>query len=549
MLVDQWGKPLEAEPAPREGLARLRADSWVNDRTGIGGAGDKTVFGRFAVVRRITDVELTNLYNGSPLAAKIVEKRPTEMFRRGYTLECDDADPSAVKDLQDYAEEELHLSEEFLEATIFGNQYGGDLLVMGIDDGGMPDEPLDENRIKSFSFLNGMDRRFSYVMAYYTDSGPKFSRPSHYLTSNAIAGYQYGSGVNQITKRRSPEALKNSGFFTAILHESRCLRFEGVTTDIVTRQTLAGWTWSILQRVYDSMRKFEHSFDSANYLLSDASQAVMTLKGLIDAISAGKLGAIQERMALIEQSRSVMHGVLIDEGESFARQPTPFGGIAEILNVQMLKLASDTGYPVTELFGKAASGLNAAAGADAETTKWYDQIDSERGTKLTPKYQRAYRLISLSADCPVKLPKLGKNGKPLKFTIKYKPLSQPTDDEEAATQLKRAQRDQIYLQEEVISKEECALDVQDLYPNMDVEAREAAVDALKAFDPHANDPPPPSPPIVAGPGGLPPDAPGVEQLPGDKTPPTEGGGAAGGKATSTMKPAAKKTPPPKKKAP
>ncbi len=256
-------------------------------------------------------------------------------------------------------------------------------------------------------------------------------------------------------------------------------------------------------------------------------------------------------MALIEQSRSVMHGVLIDEGESFVRQPTPFGGIADILNVQMLKLASDTGYPVTELFGKAASGLNAAAGADAETTKWYDQIGSDQTTKLTPKYQRAYRLMAASADCPVKLPKRGKDGKPLKFTIKYHPLSQPTDDEEAGTQLKRAQRDQIYLQEEVVSKEELALDLEDLYPNMDIEAREAAVEALKAFDPHANDPEP-APPVVVGPGGLPPDAPGPQQLPpkapGGKTPPTEGGGAAGGKGTSTMKPAAlAKKPKPKSK--
>jgi uncharacterized protein len=506
-----------------------RGDTWVNPQTGIGTFGDKTTYGRFTVVRRVTDVELTNLRNGSPLAAKIVEKRPTEMFRRGYTLECDDADPQAVKDLQSYVEEDLHLSEEFLDASILANEYGGDLIVMGADDGGMPDEPLDEDRIKTFTFLNGIDRRFSYVLGYYVDAGPKYSRPSHYLTSNAIAGFQYGSGKNARTVRRSQSSLEGQNFYTAILHESRCIRFEGVSTDLVTRQTLAGWTWSILQRVYDAMRGFEHAFDSARYLLSDASQAVMTLKGFVDAISSGKLGAIQTRMQLIEQARSVIHGVVIDEGESFERAGTPFGGIGELLDRMMLKVASDTGYPATELFGKAAAGLNAAAGSDSETRKWYEQIDSERVTKLSPKFERVYRLVARSADCPVKFPKCDKNGKPLKFTIKYASLFTPTDDEEASTALKRAQATQIYLQEMVLTPEEAALDVADEYPTMDVEAREKAVKALKSFDPYAKDPPPTIPatigpdgkpiPPVAAPPAVPGGKPGAPPPPGTKAPP------------------------------
>jgi uncharacterized protein len=548
MIVDRWGQPMNsaAPPALASGhVARL--DAWQNPLTGVGTGQDKTVWGRFSTVRRVTDVELTNLYNGSPLAAKIVEKKPKEMFRRGYELECADVDASALKDLQDYAEEELHISDEFLDAVIFGNQYGGDALVMGIDDGNMPDTPLDEDKIKTFEWFNGIDRRFSYVLGYYTDAGPKFSKPSHYLTSNAVASYQYGSGKTAVTKKRSPSALEGGGFFTAIIHESRILRFEGVRTDIVTRQTLAGWTWSILQRVYDSMRKFEHSMDSTRYLLSDASQAVLTLKGFIDAISAGKLGAIQTRMDVMEMTRSVMHGIAIDEGEKFERQATPFGGISDVLRVMMQILASDTGYTVTELFGQAASGLNAAAGADSETRKWYDDIGSDQKTKLAPAYARGYRLIALSDDCPVKLPRVTKTGKPLAFTINFKPLFAPTDDEEASTQLKRAQRDQIYLSEGVVTETEVALDVADMYPSMDVEGREAALEGGETFNPHPNDPPPPVPvaavgpdgkPIVAGPAGKgPPGAPaGPQAVPkGGKVP------APAALPAPVAKPAAKKT--------
>src|ERR1700734_375473 len=102
MIVDSRGTPY-----PETGGARTsRRDTWANPVTGVGTAADKSIYGRFGVVRRITDVEITNLYNGSPLAAKIIEKRPMEMMRAGYTLGCNDpdVDESALVDLQDYAE-------------------------------------------------------------------------------------------------------------------------------------------------------------------------------------------------------------------------------------------------------------------------------------------------------------------------------------------------------------------------------------------------------------------------------------------------------------
>jgi phage-related protein (TIGR01555 family) len=508
MIVDRWGQPMTpAAPASKS----FRRDAWENQATGIGTLADKTVFGRFSTVRRVTDVELVNLFNGSPLAAKICEKKPREMFRRGYDLECDDVDASACNDLRDYAREDLHLDDQFLKAKIWGNVFGGDVLVHGVDDGGMVDEPLDESRIKTFTYFNDIDRRFAYGLDYYVDPGPQCGDVQHYFTSNAIASFQYGSGRNSRTVKRDPATMRGGGFYTSVVHESRVTRFDGVTTDIVTTQSLAGWSWSVLQRIYDSLRKFEHSFDSARYLLSDASQAVLTLKGLVDAISAGHLGAIQKRMMLMEESRSVMHGVLIDEGEKFERQPTPFGGISDLLNEMKSVLAADTGYPMTELFGKAASGLNAAAGADAETQKWYDGIEADQKTELESPLKRAYRQIALSADCPVKLPKCGKDGKPLRWTIKFHKLTTPTDAEQAKTDLAIAQRNEIYVTLEVISAEECALDVQDLYPSMDVDAREEAIEALQSFDPHAEDPEP-DPPVIVAPGA--PGAPGAPPVPG-----------------------------------
>jgi uncharacterized protein len=555
VILDRHGKPYAPAALTR------RADNWSNPYTGIGTSQDKTRAGTFLPVWRIFDQELTNLYNGSWLSAKIVDKSPIEMFRRGYDLSCADesVNDSDASDLHEYAVEELRLDDECLKAMKFGGLYGGFLLFLGVDDGGAPDEPLDETRIRSFSFVNGIDRRFCYVLNYYSNPlSPKYGQPEHYLVTNGVATLDMGRrGLSKL----SPKALKNKGFQVGVIHESRVIRWEGVATDQITQQTLAGWTWSVLQRVYDEMQKFEHGFDSASYLLSDASQAVFAIEGLISLISAGNLDAIQKRIQMMEQTRSVLHGILVDsKTERFERTATPFGGIADLLDKMMLKLAAAVDLPVTEIFGRAASGLNAAAGSDSETRKWYDRIASRQKTELAPRLRRIYRLLSLSADCPVKIPETDKDGRPFRWQIDFAPLFSPTDEEQAKCDLAVAQRDQIYLAEGVVTPEEVALSRADLYPSMDVEARENAVEEGVSHDPYENEEPEveapgtngeiPSPsvpvPVPSEPAGTPGTTPAMPQATADPAAAPLAKTTKATKATkATKKTAAKKTAKPK----
>ena len=49
-----------------------------------------------------------------------------------------------------------------------------------------------------------------------------------------------------------------------------------------------------------------------------------------------------QRIALLEEVRSVMHGILLDAdgGEDFVRSGTPFTGIADLLDKCMLRFAA-----------------------------------------------------------------------------------------------------------------------------------------------------------------------------------------------------------------
>lgn len=71
---------------------------WTNKVTGLGTFGrDKVMQGSYQEAFRISDVELSALYNGNDLAKRVVETVPKEMFRRGWVLVVpqDDEDEEA----------------------------------------------------------------------------------------------------------------------------------------------------------------------------------------------------------------------------------------------------------------------------------------------------------------------------------------------------------------------------------------------------------------------------------------------------------------------
>lgn len=502
MLLDHRGNPITATFA--------REDRWENRLTGIGTMQDKTTHGRFFPAWRIPDQELISLFNGSDLAAKAAAKRPYEMFRRGYDLRPSKPTKAAansngkskplvteeeIETIRDFANDTLDLDTNVLEGKVFGRLLGGALLILGADDGGMPWEPLDETRIRSFNFVNIVDRRYAYVQSTYSRRGQtKYGKPQIYLLSNAIAHTGWDERDEAVTKR-SPQALRDIGADIALVHESRVIRFEGAPADITTRQMLGGWTFSVLQRVYQAMRSFEHDFDAASYLLSDASQGVLKIRGLFKALAGGAQAKLAQRGALAEMSRSVMRMLVLDAGEgdagknaeSFERVATTFSGIPEMLDRKMLRLCAAMDVPANELFGQGGGGLNAAGEAQAATRKWYDSIETDQTTELAPVLKRIYRLISLAKQGPLR-------GRDVKWQIDFKPLWSPTDTERATTQLQDAQRRAADITSQVITPEEGAMSAVDVYPDIDLDARRTAMAGAKSFDPYENDEPDPPPP-------------------------------------------------------
>ena len=349
-----------------------RLDGWVNPVTGLGVAGsDKAVSAYFVRDCRLTDRELSDLYHFDDICIKIVRLRPEEMFRVGYniTVREDDNDaedatkpgdkkpkpllkkedaaaddepakaPESPDDEEDPGDQlrkaarKLDLDGKLLEAMCLGRAYGGGLLFCGFADGRTPDLPLNEDAPGELKFLTIFDRRELIVHEWYADPlAPNFGEPKSYML---FPRFFYGADGS-----KRAEGL--------IVHESRCVRFEGTHADRQERMQLWGWTYSVLQPVYGVVRDFENLFRSMGYMVQDANQSVFKLSGLLEQISSNSKD-LTARMQLVENTRAVNRAVLLDadEGEEFMKVPTTFAGIGDITDRFMQRLAAATDIPVS----------------------------------------------------------------------------------------------------------------------------------------------------------------------------------------------------------
>jgi phage-related protein (TIGR01555 family) len=413
---------------------RLREDSFFNMLTGLNGgengvdATGKLAFD-FVPNARLLDPMLEELYHHSWLAAKICDLVPSECLRQGFEVTTEgDGDKDAIARLTARLEG-MSLVARLGEAWAWGRLYGGGALLLGIDDGREMHEPLDEANIRSFDFVTALDRRECWAFKWFDDPlSPTFGEPELFrLSRSTLAGTQ-----------------------TAEVHVSRVIRFHGVRTSRRKRMANGSWSMGVIQRVWDDMRQYNGAWVATAALLQEASVGVMAIADLEGKIAADKQDEFKMRMQAIALAKSVARMVLIDkDGESVTRtEATVLAGVPAVIDRFMSNLAAATDIPVPILFGEAPAGLNATA--DNTVRKFYDSMKTLQESELKQKLQRIIRLQFKAKNGPTQ------GAEPPNWTIKFRPLWQMTEKEQADLRLSVAQADQIYLTNGVVTAPEVA---------------------------------------------------------------------------------------------
>ena len=551
-----WTRKVLAAGSSSAAAIRARFDSWANALTGLNTSRDKSAYTLPYVEALLTPQMLEVLYHTDDIASRIVTAIPDECFREPWqivsTALVDKAEEmrkagaplrerlDAINRLateSDAHERAAELEGDFKrhgvrqklrEALSWGRLYGLGAVLVGADDGLPPDEPLDWTRVRSVDFLTTLDKRDLVPWYWYADvQAPQFGDVAVYQVQPVgvfIGGMPY-----------SP-ASRNE---IITVHESRLVRFGGELTSKRERLRNQGADYSVLQKCFRALQLTNNNWQSASALLTDASQGVIKVKGLIDMISA-QPDVMTARMQIADQMRSVLRALILDaDGEDFKREPTPFTGIPEMLDKTWERLASAARMPKSILMGTAPGSLNATGAMDLRW--WYDTIASTQRETVLPNVERLLRLFATARGYP----------DAEQWTVKFSPLWQMTRPEQADYQLKSAQRDQIYIAEGVLLAEEIALsrfgsgswsdEIQ-----IDVDTRKAILSArLAKEEAAATAPPPPTlgkPPMPGAPPapGMPvdPASPDAEAPPAVAGTPDDGAATAGTAAPMQPSPTA-----------
>lgn len=434
--------------------AKERADGWMNPWTGQGTGRDKTTAGRFEPDLPGTPVMWISLYEGDPIAARICDMPPREMMRQGFSLERDDeADDEAeegteTKDVEK-ALADLCAGQRIEEGMAWGRCTGGALLLIGVDDGLDATMPLQPERVRALRFLKVYDRsRISIERRYQDPKHPSLGEPEIYRI-NSVEG---GS--------------------SAVVHESRFIRFGGARTSDLSRRANDSWDHSILKKVYDAIRRYHADHASASHMMTDASQGVWKMAGFLDSLTSGQSTKLFDRLQATEMGRGIVRAIVLDSdpkyGESFEKIATQFGGLSDMLDAAGNYLSAAVGYPVTVLLGRSPAGLNATGESDIRL--FYDQMKTDRKQIVEPAIMRLVEVLT--------------KGKSDGWRVCFPSFWQESPKEKAEREKAEADRDGIYIDKDVLTPEEVALapHLEEVYPSLDRELRQEELDARKGED-------------------------------------------------------------------
>jgi hypothetical protein len=98
------------------------------------------------------------------------------------------------------------------------------------------------------------------------------------------------------------------------------------------------------------------------------------------------------------------------------------------------------------MLGTSPAGMDATGASDIRF--YYDRIASIQSLRVAPAIMRL---------CEILLACEGENPDKINYSVKFKPLWQPTEKEIAEAHFTQAQADAIYLDRDVVSSEEMAL--------------------------------------------------------------------------------------------
>ena len=407
-------------------MSENHADGWMNILTGMGMQGhDKKMSTAYLYPGTLTSGELSDLYRSDGFSRKLIDRPVWDAMREGWevSLEGDEVLESGIQSYLDG----LSVNKQVSQFLQWDRLYGSALLIIGAQDGGTLDQPLNPDAIRTIEFLRIIEGP-GYNRTFWTETDPlnkRFGLPVRYQI-NPSTGITYN------------------------VHYTRCYELLGIPVPTRSTQTNAeGKGDSVLQTSYSALRNLGVTYSDVESVLDDFVTGVLSIKNLQAMIASGNEKQILDRLHIMDMCRHIINTTLLDaEGETYSKITTSVAGLPELVDRSIERLSAVSNMPVRILLGKQVGGLNNAG--EGETRDYYDMVASYQTDTIQPVLEWLTDLMFRAKDGPTK------GAVPAEWQIEFNPLWQMSEKEKADIYQAEANADQIYIMQGVLSATEVA---------------------------------------------------------------------------------------------
>ena len=401
---------------------KSKSDGLINVITALGVTGrDKRQAAEFTETL-LNDSTLEIMYRNNDITQRIINRVPYEMMREGFEIKISD-----VENANDISAEAMNFYKQFngeakfMEAIQWARLFGSAGVVLGFKGVGLA-EPIDDCHGKEIEYLIVMDK---------TELNPKSTDIVSDLSSKYFGKPEFYT-INSTDKTESVD-----------IHVSRFLRFDGVTLPYKLMRQNNYWGDSVIKAIYESVRDYEQSFKSLATITTDGIQKVAKIEGLMDLIASGEEDLVIARFQATQLYQSVLNMMVLDKNDDYQVITSNMTGYNDAVMTAGNRLVAAVDMPHTVLLGESPSGSNATG--NSSMLNWYDTIRNMQYKMLEPQLRIFFDAV---------FAQMGKSE--LNYEIKFLPLWQATEKEQAETRKIMSEADGNYADRGILSVDEIA---------------------------------------------------------------------------------------------
>lgn len=393
------------DKAPEPQPIRSRAlDAFSNVLARLGAGTPNLLEGtEYSLQRMSRDFNTLNaLYRESWIVRRIIDVIPADMLKNWITI-TSGLDPDVEKRLS-LTLRRTQLIDKLKRGMQWGRLYGGALGVMLVKHQGYDlSQPLQLDWIMPGDFAgllifdrwNGVNPSSELIEDI---SDPDYGYPKYYTVTDPAGG---GS---------------------VKIHHSRIVRFTGNTLPFWEEIAEMQWGASVVESIFDELRKRDNVSWNIAQLTFMANIRVLKMQDLGQLLAATDNESQAELLRTLEAQNMLLNNMgmqVMDAADGLETHQYTFGGLADCYQQFIMDISGAAEIPVTRLFGRSPSGLNATGESDLQN--YYDMIAEKQESYLRPILNKVLPPFIIST--------LG--SLPDDFDFEFDPVAEPTDKERA----------------------------------------------------------------------------------------------------------------------